>query len=326
MGLVRLSEAGYEALSFLDERILGETGPVSWTASSALDASAAALAGECDFIFHIGHVGSTLLSRILGTSERVFSLREPAILRTLAQLEFDLGDPGGPWNRAELEERLAVFLRLWARVYRAGQKTLLKATSFVSEIAPLLMRRSPSARAILMFVSPMTYMETILGGPNSRLELGALASRRLARLARRLGGPVWRGETLSEGELAAMSWICEILCLTEVAAGFEGRVLWMDFDVFLARPTERLAGALSHLHGQASETVASAMARGPHLGRYSKAPEHAYDADLRRTVLAGARAEHGDEIERGVAWLNAAADAHPMIAAAIRVVAAARGG
>jgi hypothetical protein len=41
--------------------------------------------------------------------------------------------------------------------------------------------------------------------------------------------------------------------------------------------------------------------------RYSKAPEHAYDAALRRDVLNAARAAHGAEIRRGLAWLDRAA-------------------
>ena len=38
------------------------------------------------------------------------------------------------------------------------------------------------------------------------------------------------------------------------------------------------------------------------MRRYSKAPEHAYDLALRNDVLAAARAEHGEEIRRGMRW------------------------
>ena len=43
------------------------------------------------------------------------------------------------------------------------------------------------------------------------------------------------------------------------------------------------------------------------MRRYSKAPEHGYDAALRRDVLNEARAMHGEEIRRGLAWLDRAA-------------------
>ena len=324
VGVVSLNEAAYEAASFLDERILPAAGPLRWMAWPELERAAGAAHRECDFIFHIGHVGSTLLSRLLGVSERVFSVREPAILRTLARMAFEPGGGDRPWDGATFDSRLDGFLSLWARVYRPGQKTLLKATSFVGEIAPLLMRRSPSARAILLFASPITYMETLFAGAASRGELKVLAAMRLARLNNRLGGPVWRLDRLTEGEVAAMSWTCEILGLARAATEFGDRILWMDFEAFLARPAAGLAAALTRLHGAADPAEVAAMMGGPHLGRYSKAPEHTYDAHLRRRLLAQARRQHGDEIERGVAWLNAAGNAHPAIAAAARLAASAR--
>ena len=59
----------------------------------------------------------------------------------------------------------------------------------------------------------------------------------------------------------------------------------------------------------------AAMASSPHLDRYAKAPEHRYDAALRRAVLDGARREHAVEIRRGLAWLDDAAARFPLIAA-----------
>jgi hypothetical protein len=59
----------------------------------------------------------------------------------------------------------------------------------------------------MMYVSPESYLATILGGPNSRQEAQRLAPDRLRRLQRRLrraklGNP----ESLSEGETLALAW------------------------------------------------------------------------------------------------------------------------
>jgi hypothetical protein len=310
VAIVRLSEALYREFSFLDERILSRVGPPRWVKGCEVDRGARGLAGESDFIFHIGHVGSTLVSRLLAVSERIFSVREPAILRTFAMLGADLD-----------ERRLEVFLRLWSRVYRPGQKSLIKATSFVSEIAGLLMTHSPSASAILMFVSPETYIASILGGENSRRELHVHTPVRLTRLSRRLGLPAGRLRALAEGEAAALGWICETCALAETAERFPDRVLWLDFEDFLARPESGLAAALARLHGGHSPRELSAMLSSPDFARYSKAPEHAYDAALRRRVLAQARSEHRMELARGIAWVNAAAAAFPAVAAAVTAAA-----
>jgi hypothetical protein len=306
--VVRLSETLYSELSFLDERLLPSVELAGWAPWADLRRASERLTGECDFIFHIGHVGSTLLSRVLGASERVFSVREPAILRTLATSGAD--------------EKAAPFLRFCARVYRPGQKTLLKATSFVSEIAPLLMDCSAGARAILLSVPLRVYMATILAGPNSRLELKATAPARLARLGRRLGRTPWRLEASSEGELIALGWTSEICALAETAERLEGRTLWLDFEDILDAPAAGLTAALTFLHGEARPEELAGMLRGRDFGRYSKAPEYAYDADLRRRLLARARADHAMEIRRGVAWLEAAAASHPLIARAVAAAAA----
>jgi hypothetical protein len=40
----------------------------------------------------------------------------------------------------------------------------------------------------------------------------------------------------------------------------------------------------------------------PALKQYSKAPEHAFDAQLRRRLLADAEAQFGEEIRAGLRW------------------------
>ena len=315
--MVVLDETRYRAASFLDGRLLAQAEPGEWIARASLEQAAAGLDGECDFIFHIGHVGSTLLSRLLDISDRVFSLREPAILRTLAMAAMDGADP------RSVEQWTGMFLKLWSRVYRPGQRALLKATSFTAEIAPLLMRLTPSASAILMFVSPGVHLATIFGGEASREELMINAPMRLARLHRRLGQHVWRLKDLSEGEIAAMSWACEVTALAAAARAFPDRILWIDFEALLKAPSDGLAASLKRLHGVAPEADIRAMFASPDLNRYSKAPEHAYSASLRYQVLAQAHAEHRVEIDRGIAWLNAAGTRHAILANAIREVAAA---
>src|SRR5580700_6897749 len=89
VGFVRLSRARYEAASLLDQRIAAPGDEGGWAPFGVVRAAAGPLVGESDFIFHIGHVGSTLLARLLGLSPRIFSLREPGALRTFAQLAFE---------------------------------------------------------------------------------------------------------------------------------------------------------------------------------------------------------------------------------------------
>lgn len=312
--VLSLSPRDFEIESFLDQRLLEKDYPRRSLNWNLVEEFAPMAPERLDYIFHIGHVGSTLLSRLLGQSPTVFALREPALLRLAAELHGRLGAQFCPWSPADWERRVAALLRLWSRTWTPGQRTLLKATSSVGEIAAPLLSRAASPRALLLTLPPETYLATILGGPASRVELERMTPSRLARLNRRLGGTAWRAETLSEGERAAMSWACEIAGL---AAGAEARpdaCLWLNFEDLLESPAETLARALTHLRGAAPPDLVQAMAVSPYFGRYSKAPQYGYSRDLRRQVLDAARAEHGAELRRGLAWLDRAAAQHPLIA------------
>jgi len=307
-----LTETDFRAASFLDERLLAKDPKRSWIGSAEAAGLAASLDRQSDFIFHIGHVGSTLLSRLLGSSKRVFALREPAVLRTLAR------------RKSMLAPHLDPILRLLARVWRPNQRSLIKATSFVSDIAPAILTASPSAKALLMFVAPQVHMATRLAGPATRAELPALADGWLERLHRRIGGAHWRLEALSQGERAALGWVCEICSLASAGQAFPARTRWLDFETFLGDPVGGLSDALSFLYGGPLDGEIAAILAGADLGRYSKAPEFGYDAATRRQTIAEGLSEHGAEIARGIVWINAAANAHPVIAAAVRLPAAAR--
>ncbi|HUO92414.1 MAG TPA: hypothetical protein VMU22_05800 [Rhizomicrobium sp.] len=316
--LVRLTKADYEAASFLDERVLGprtlsRTLPFGQLAAAV---SAAGLPERCHVIFHIGHVGSTLLSRLLSAEgQRLLGVREPVILRTLARLK---DDPAGRhWNDAALDERLTVFLKLWSRTFTADQTALIKATSFVSDLAPQWLARPSAPKALLLFVSPESYMATILAGPAAREEAKTLVEERLKRLHRRIGRDVWQASSLSDGEALGLAWATEMSALVEAKRIAGDRALALDFDRFLEHPHEHLARAFRHFDCDVAPDKIGEILTGPHMQRYSKAPEHAYSPELRRELLSEARNEHRAEIEMGIAWVERAAKDVPLISASL---------
>jgi hypothetical protein len=304
---VRLSRGEFDRASFLDARALTPltaTQTLPW-AEAAAAIESAGLKERCGFIFHIGHVGSTLLSRLIGAHRAAFALREPLVLRAFANLKNR--DAAGALSGEFAEARLGGCLKLLSRTFEARERVVIKATSFVSELAAHLLTRASAPKAVLMYVSPERYLASIFGGPNSRQEARMLAPSRLHRLHRRLGQDPWQLERLSEGEMLALSWACETtaLALANRAAG--ERALRIDFDRFLAQPAGFLQAALRHFDIEATSAEVQAILAGPDMRRYSKAPEHAYDASLRREIMDEARAANGAEIDKGLTWLARAA-------------------
>ena len=313
--MAEMSPAGFAAASFLDQRILTPQLQARWAAGAAIDATMDEVARrDIAYIFHIGHVGSTLLSRMMGEHAGVLALREPATLRTMAQLWGEIDTAESLVAPAAFDRRLTTLVKLWARTYAPAQRTVVKATSFASELADRLLAEPQAGPSLAIYVKPEIYIASILGGDNSRQELQALVQARLRRLHRRLGSDAWRLHALSLGERAAVSWASEMAALESVEAG---RLTWIDFEAFLADPVAGLRTAFAATGFTVDDAEVVAIASGPLLTRYSKGPEHAYTPELRGQVLDQARQEHGVEIARGLAWLEAAARDHPLIAGAL---------
>jgi hypothetical protein len=299
--LLRLSRADYQNASFLDDRIARPGRDLAWQ-QLARAVEEAGLGETCHFIFHIGHAGSTLLSRLLGKHPALFSLREPQILRMIAQMP----------DATRRETYLPACIKLWSRTFNPGARALVKTTSFVSEIAAQLLGRAYSPKALLIGVSPEIYLATIFGGANSPVEARMLAPLRLARLQKRVGGN-WRLGDLSEGEVAALGWACEASALVEAAELAGTRVRVLDFERFLAEPNSSLEPVFRHFNAAADAREIAAILSGPEMMTYSKAPEFSYDLQLRRSVLDQGRRLYADEIHRGLLWLDRAAREHQSI-------------
>ena len=297
VGVLELTEADYGRASFLDERLLEPARPLVWRDwDEWAPAQTPPGVPFAHFIFHIGHVGSTLLSRLMGEHPSLFSVREPALLREVATGRLR-GEVGG-------------LLALFARVWRTEQTALIKATSFVSVLAPEMMARTHGGRAILLSTTPPNYLRAILGGPASRQEAQALGASRRERLGHRLGRPT---STDGEGEMIAMSWLCEALSLYDLVQAQPDRCLWLDFDRLLETPEVSLHLSFTHLGVDPLGMDIAGLVSGPIMRRYAKAPEHAYDAELRRAVLDQAGREQAMEVRRGMDWLQRMHAAHPAV-------------
>lgn len=293
---LRLAEEDYRRASFMDRRMLVEaaeqgisfkSGNVPW---ELLEPWTRELPIACDFIFHISHAGSTMLSRMLGEHPLCFSIREPWALRSLvAPLQKDA-------PRA--------FLALWSRVFHPGQRSMIKATSFVSQIGETLMRLSQDAKAILMHVPAETFLASVLDGSMSDIDSNAEA--RLARLVREDSIPPFHVpgsvSDWSSGERAAMSWLSEMKSLVTIYRLFPDRTLWVDFDAFLRDIPFHLRSTADWLGLAGHE---ASMLASPTAKRYAKKLDVPYDAEFRQRLLEQSRSKHREEITKGLRWLDA---------------------
>ena len=303
VALLRMSEADYKAASFLDQRAL-KPGAEFRQADWAELAMPAAARRDADYIFHIGNVGSTLISRLLGELDSVLALREPLMLRTFAET-------------LPSDARFDTLAALLSRTFRPGQRANVKATSFTSEIADRFVR--PGARALLLYATPQHYLENILAGENSWQTLQALSPVRLARLQDRCPGLIADLDRMSDALKATLGWACEMTSLQKAGEKLaSGTVLWMDFDRFLTDPAAHFTAIAGHFGHAVEPASARAICEGPLMRRYSKALEYEYSPALRREILADARRRHAGAIRDALNWLETLQSRYPAVAQAIR--------
>ncbi len=299
-----LSEEDYRSASFLDSRLRIPDSTGVWLDWSSILQAGKTDPPRCHFIFHISHVGSTLLARLTGEHPRLFSVREPILLRFLAERHPTRGVESCPWEPQVFAERSIVCLKFWSRTYNPSATAVIKATSFVSEIACDLLETVSHSHAILMTVTPQVFLKTMLTGAMN--DIDQQAEHRLIRLHRRLGETPWRIPLLSPGERIAMSWLCEMLALSDLADRFPSRSRWLDFDQFLHSPADELAQTFQHYQVDADRMMIDRIVNGPMLSQYAKAPEHAFDASTRQQLLQQAERTHLAEIHKGLEWLRKA--------------------
>lgn len=295
--LVRLPAQVQKEASFLDERVLTPQTQGAWFNADVIEQAAANVpAKPVGYIFHAGHCGSTLASRLIGAATAALSLREPLPLRAFA---FDGAEGSGAMLGAQKRrDRIALFEKLWAR---DGASAVVKATSICTELANGF-APAGTGKAIFISQEPETHIAVLLAGRNSINDLRGFAQLRWRKLSAHALLPPLSG--YGPGELAALAW------LAESAAAHRACIAAYDFDDLLAKSAGTLKSMISSLDLETDENCVAKAIEGPIMRQYSKAPEHAYDANLRGRIIAESRQAHGEEIRKGMKWLENLARQH----------------
>jgi hypothetical protein len=257
----------------------------------------------------MGHVGSTLLSRLVEQCHGVLALREPLPLRTLASAQDVASEPA---RLVTLNRLLNDQILLWSRGWSWTSAVVVKATSTAARLAPRLMTVAPQAKCVYLSLRLEPYLATLLSGANSHIDLSGHAQERARRLQSFIGASVAASlPTMSLGELAAMAWIVEKATESALQASVGDRALSIDFDVLLANVEDTLASALKQL-GVVGDS--RALTIGPVMRHYSKAPEYAYTPHDRTNILNDARRAEAKEIHAGIRWAERLAQTYPLAA------------
>ncbi|MDO7841579.1 hypothetical protein [Sphingomonas immobilis] len=293
---VPMDRAAYHRSIFLDGRISpAEDGSMALPLATVLQGVRPAAATA--WIFHMAHVGSTLLARALDGVEASLVLREPLALRQCAIHPDD--------------RRLALVLAMLGKRYRADAPSLVKANVPVNFLLPKLAGANPEARAILLYLPLRDYLLAILRNDEHRTWLRNVTGQ----LARYLGDL----SALSDAERAAALWLAQARAFAGALVAMPGARA-LNAEAFFAEPEAVLNAAAAHLGVPLAPAAIAATVAGPLFSTYSKNPAQAFDNAARVARRQELERAISAELDAAAAWIarNAADDAEaPLIAGAL---------
>lgn len=313
---VPLSETGYRRSAFLDHRLEGAAHqPVITRLDSAVAVAAERKPAQTNWIFHPGHVGSTLLSRLLGELQDLLPLREPLPLRHLAGLWREQGDPLAQLDRPgyeRLEHAVWVFL---GRTFRERQESLVKTTSDCCNLLERALAAHPGARAIWLDVDLETFLAGMLRNQARRQETRAFGQSRLMDLHRILSDREIRLFELDIARLTAVSWLAnQGHRLRAQLTDTDGRILTLHFHELLEAPENALSRVLDHLGLPSEEPTVARLMASPWRRTYAKHPDSAFSAAQRYDQLAASRRDNASEISEALAFADRLCDRYQALA------------
>lgn len=318
--ITHFSESHYRAVSFLDERGL--------TADSVLYeyqlqefqknfCNNAPGSNKLGFIFHIGHCGSTLLSRALAASNAFLPLREPLPIRTLADYLRNQENSTCELSSADWEKLASTVLSAMSRRFNDAQLPIIKATSTCNNLIHPLLAENAERKAILLFIPLDRYLATILssdmGLRDARIQA---ASAEIDWKAMQDQGQV-RLSALQPAEIISLEWLSNMAYFLRAKTEFPSQVYLLDFEGFLSDYADQLK-KLCRFLGRSGDSEILIAEYLSIAGRYSKRPKVSYSASAREARLALARTNFDAPIRVGMGWAESRISETPWLATVSR--------
>ena len=327
MLLALVDEAVYRDAGFLDQRLnLDGKLQAIWAPLEQVLANHRAVPSAPEsarFIFHVGHCGSTLLSRLLTEHPGLLPLREPLSLRSLAEQERLLHTPEAAITRTEWQSLMELLLRLLSRTYLDDQRALIKPSSNCNNLMAPSLASAPGHKAIFLYLNLRSYLASVLR-PQSRGALHAFSKERAFDLHHLMPHAGVALETLSPAQLGAVNWVTSMAYLIRAQAdkGLSVRIKVVEFESFLGNPLDTLADLFQFLDRPVKRETADAILRGGHMTRYAKDLRVGYTPELRAADLEQSLQTHRGDIDAAQAWLADLISREPGLAALERLISA----
>lgn len=222
---IHCDEALIRASSFLDARMPGEGRAMALTDAGPAQ-SALTPTQPIAWLWHTSFCGSTFVARALHLSPLSIALREPMILRRLAD-ERDAGHSVDTW--------LAPVSALLGRPWHSGGRVVVKPTHAALNLAPDLMALSPESVGVVLTSSLEEFLLSHFRKTHDTLaKIPVLAARalRAGTMAARLPAPALNPPDWMAA--AALQWVAQQHLVNRLAERFSGRITVVQWNAVQA--------------------------------------------------------------------------------------------
>lgn len=294
-GFLRIEPGVLERSTFLDNRI---DAPLDAAVAVPLrDVAGVAPPARMGWLLHTSFCCSTLLARMLHVGPEQVSLREPLVLRRLA----DARHAG--WNIADL---VPVSVALLGRPWGEGGMVVVKPTHAALNVAEDLLAASAAPALILTSSLDDFLVSNVKKLPETQARIPELAERALGATP---FGRSLPGEALAPPDLmaaAALQWAAQrALCVQITERVGAARVRWLDAARLLAEPEDTAVAAARWL---GSTVDAGRLRRSAYdaATRHSKAVSRPYGPAARDAEAAAIRRHYAAELDAARRWFDRA--------------------
>jgi hypothetical protein len=268
---------------------------------------------QTDFLFHSSFCCSSLLARSLQFGDRTLVLREPWVLRRLADTRRAAAAQGQGWG-AQGEALVDMSLTLLGKTFHDRQGVLIKPTHVANNLAADMLALRPSAKGIVLYSDLESFLV-------SNLKKSDETKQKMPALARVFDldtGYTRRFTDFSiEGldflQQAAVIWHAQMLRFRELLESPAGmRLKSLDSTVLLADPAAALRAASDFLGYLVTQDELAAALAGPIWTTHAKDPFSAYDKGARERENREVAGQHGDRIRDTLRWAEELLAQHPV--------------
>lgn len=298
----QMDEQNYRDSSWLDSRIRSSgIKPFRYPFSKIESFFGEPPAKTAPLIFHIGHCGSTLLSRVLSASPNILPLREPRPLRALSQCFSELDHPARLHNREQWDRVAKVLMHSYCRTFGEHQTAQIKMSSFCNNLISPLIENELFDRALLLYQSLYSHLASTLGIDMPSSDLRSTAAPRMWEWMKIPGAPTLQVSEMSLSELSVLNWLGSMYLLLGAQEQYPQHCKLHSFGSFLANPAGSVVD-ICEWFDMSSECETLLANLEEETSRNSKLPGKEFSARDRQEKHKKVHQKKQSEISHAMTW------------------------